>query len=151
MGECPSPLHPLPEIANVPVSPIWGFFRMVLIAVLQLKWKILPLEGQQHQCTLQHPRAPGIPGTWEHSGTSVSGKGWVWQPFRIAKSRVIGLVPVKSVLPCSIPTARENIFHFCANFIRFSIQKTNNFLRNEIKPKAKPFCFPLKSSFPFLW
>lgn len=41
MGECPSPLHPLPEIANVPVSLIWGFFRMVLIAVLQLNylWK----------------------------------------------------------------------------------------------------------------
>lgn len=93
----------------------------------------------QHQCTWQHPRGPGIPGTWEHSVTSVPGKGWFWQPLRIAKPTVIGLVLIKSILPCSIPTAGENIFHFHTNFIRFSTQKTNHFLRNEMKRKAKPF------------
>lgn len=143
----------MPEIANIPVSRILGFFRMVFIAALQLKLKNIT-SGRattQHQCTRQHPRGPGIPGTRGHSGTSVPGKGWVWKRFRMTRSRVIGLLSIKSIWPCSIPTARENIFHFHTNFIRFSTQKTNWFLRNEMKPKAKPFCFPHKSSFPFLW
>lgn len=103
---------------------------MEFIAALKLKLKILPLEGQQHSTTalgsIHELLALLVCGNTE--GLQFQEKdGLGSSSFRIAKSRVIGLVSIKSILPCSIPTARENIFHFHTNFIRFPTQKTNLF------------------------
>lgn len=118
---------------NNPISPIWGLFRMEFIAALQLKLKILPLAGQQHSTTALGSihEVLAFLARGNIQGAQFQEKDGFGNPsFRIAKSRVIGLVSIRSILPCSTPAARENIFHCHTNFIRFPTQKTNHFLRN---------------------